>query len=594
MVVYAGDGKRGFGCGYAKRAVPRHGCGPAAQGGDFARRSRVGYWLVAGAVLAGIGALPASAQEGEASNTVVIQGQKMEVWPLDDLRRRGLDVPDIPREKNAAWVYLEAVNALKYPPEDLSDALYSAADGTWPEGQTGERLAAWLAENQTALDAARRASEMPDYYMPFFRSPGGPDMLQAALLPPLSAQRQITRMWAAEAAYLQSQGKADAAMDKLLAAQRMANQVGNGKTLIEGLVGIGIAGQANHGMLRIAESGQVDAPTLRYALAELDRLSASYPSFERMIRAEEKYALSAIDDIIDVPGGFGIFALDFGSEPGSWMVRPAPKTGWARLKKRLNRLYLPDRAMKANVTKHYNAVAEAAKREEAGLPGPPLEEDKLFQQIPAWDGISRIMVPTLARVHENTLLSRSNSMRARMKLAVEAYKLERGEYPPTLTALVPEYVRMVPVDPMTGYDFEYRPKDGEKPGVAGLERVTRENVPDLVKKRRTPAILSPRAAKWRRCVESLCEKYEFTEKQRGSADAVLREMEARAGRYEQAQGEKLAKLVEEGESPELSKRMGPLDQMFDELQKRVEALATSEQRRAVRQKDKGGPKERQP
>jgi hypothetical protein len=537
------------------------------------------------AALVGIRASPAAAQEGEPPKTIVVEGQTLEVWPVEDLRRRGFEIPDIPREKNAAWVYLDAIKALKGLPPELSDAFDSAIKGTWPQGESGERLAAWLAENQPALDTARRASEMPDYYMPFFRrpggSPGGGDMLLTALLPPLSPQRQIAKMWAAQAAYLQSQGQADAALENMLTAQRMANHVGNGKTLIEGLVGIAISSLADQGMMRIAESGQVDSQTLRNALMEMDRLSASFPSFERMIRAEEKWVTTVIDDLIEAPGAMNLFLVNF--EVGQEGL--VTKTGWTQLKNRLSHLYLPDRAMKANFSRHFDAVVEANRRAESGMPGPPLEEDKLFQQIPAWDTVSRMMLPSLSRAHELSLLSRSNFARTRMKLAVEAYKLEHGEYPPALTALVPEYVRTVPVDPMTGYEFEYRPTSGEKPGVAGLERVTSENIPDLVKKRRMPAILSPRASKWRRHVEAVCQKYEFTEKQRSSAEAVLREMEARAGRYEQTQGQKLAQLIEAGESPELSKRIGPLDQMFDELQKRVEALATSEQRQTVQQKD---------
>jgi hypothetical protein len=58
-------------------------------------------------------------------------------------------------------------------------------------------------------------------------------------------------------------------------------------------------------------------------------------------------------------------------------------------------------------------------------------------------------------------------------------------------------------------------------------------------------------------------------------------MEARAARYEQVHGAKLEQLIDDGEAKELAHRMGPLDKMFKELQQRLKAIPTAEQRAAV-------------
>ena len=38
-----------------------------------------------------------------------------------------------------------------------------------------------------------------------------------------------------------------------------------------------------------------------------------------------------------------------------------------------------------------------------------------------------------------------------------AYRLDHGEYPDSLAALVPDYLPFVPIDPYSGEPFEYRP-----------------------------------------------------------------------------------------------------------------------------------------
>ena len=44
------------------------------------------------------------------------------MWPWSDLRRQGLDVSEVPDPDNAAWVYIQAINACKVPSDDLWDA----------------------------------------------------------------------------------------------------------------------------------------------------------------------------------------------------------------------------------------------------------------------------------------------------------------------------------------------------------------------------------------------------------------------------------------------------------------------------------------
>ena len=539
-----------------------------------------------------LAAWPAAAQEsgkkgraeppaagGEKSDIITIRGEQFRPYSADRLRGYGYEVPDLPRERNAAFVYVDAINASVDVPKDLQEAFDAATSGNWPEGEPGQRLAGWLEQNQKAIDLTHRAAAIPDYYFPPLVKAGDEDPpLVAVLLPSLSNQRQLGRILAVHATYLRTQGQADEALNDLLVAQRMGNQISHGNTLIEGLVGIAIGGLADKAVAQLADSGEASPEALKAAVAEMDRLTASLPNWEEMISREQIFGQSFIDDAIDMPGGLSMLQMGMINGPPQY-----EETGWTRLSRRLKRLYLPDRVMKKQLKAHYAALASAGKPREDGTIV-PIEEDKLFANIPMWNIPVRMIAPSLGRANELTLRSHSNFQRAKLALAVAAYKAEQGTPPPTLSSLAPKYVASIPIDPVTGSDFDYTVESGDRPAVKGLEQIGKDNEGEILKKRRAAAILNPRASRWRRYVQSVCERYQFTDAQRASAEAVLRDMEARALRYEQAEGAKLKELVDADKpSEELNKKLGPLDKMFNELKQRLEALTTADQRRAAAQ-----------
>lgn len=508
---------------------------------------------------------------------VIVQGQEYEIYPAELMRAKGLTVPEVPVEQNAAWVHIQAINALKPLPESLTESFDTAMGGQWPEGEKGDQLRAWIDENRPALELARQASTMPQYYMPFFR--GESDALIAALLPTLGHSRQIAKIFAADATYQISQGRADAAVENLLTTQRIAHQIGNGKTLIEGLVGVACGNLADLGMTRLAESGAVDAEVLKSALTEMRSLRESVPDFETMIRGEQEWAGSFVDDMLDMEGGLPMALSGFTNLP----PRQEP-TGWTRLVGALSRVYYPDRAVKRHFNEHYDAMIRSTRRED-GTVGEIIDEEQLFARVPAWDFMSRMILPSVSRAYEMSLQGESNFVRAQVSIAVAAYQKEKGVAPPALSALVPDYLPEVPADPMTGYDFDYSPA-GPDGRPQGISQVTRESAEELRKKRRTPAILSPRASKWRRFVMSYATRHEFTDAQRASAEAILRDMEARAGAFERSFGARIQDLIEQGDTQAAKEKTGPLDDLFNELKKRLDTLPSAKQREAAKSNSK--------
>ncbi|MBX3394524.1 MAG: hypothetical protein KF841_04065 [Phycisphaerae bacterium] len=501
---------------------------------------------------------------------VILRGQQFEIMPAELLRARGMEYPNIPIGQNAAWKLVGALNQMKDCPAELDEAFAGASGGDWPEGETGVRLKAWLDENAPAIATARDAVLSSQFDMPMFR--GDSDMMLAALLPTLGHSRQLARIMAADATYRLANGDAEAALDRFLTIQRLGNHIGNGRTLIEGLVGFACGGLAETGMMRVVASEHADAQTLKAALEAMNELQATLPRFEPMLRAEQKWSTAIVDDLIDY-GGWDAMATNGGNFP----TGQAEPSGWSRLRAAVQRIYLPDRAIKRNMNEFFDAIAESS-RSEDDTPGETVDEELLFRKLPAWDRLTRMMLPSLARTHFLSLRAHSNFARTRLSIAVEVYRKEKGVYPSSLSQLVPRYLAEVPYDPITGYDFDYAPptKSGERP--SGIGQVGRDDEALLMKKRRTPVILTPRASKWRRYVISFANRHEFSDSQRAAAESILRDIEARAAAFEHTQGQRLRDIIESGDEDAAKAGVGPLDELFTELKRRLETLPTAGQR----------------
>src|SRR5690606_7372958 len=211
-----------------------------------------------------------------------------EIYPPEKLRARGFPVTDLPREENAAFLYIDAINMLG--PEEAELPISEAAAGEWPDGEAGERLNAYLESQQPVLDLARAASRMPDYHLPLFC--GETDALINAVLPALRHQRQLARLLAADAHRQARAGNHAGAIDRLLAAQRMGHQLAHGTTMIEGLVGIAIGQLSSDQLLMIAAAHDMDPTLLRAASDEMEVLAADMPTIDDMMRGEEMFSLT--------------------------------------------------------------------------------------------------------------------------------------------------------------------------------------------------------------------------------------------------------------------------------------------------------------
>ncbi len=510
---------------------------------------------------------------------IVVRGETYNMLPYDYLRERGIRVPEITNENNAAFRYFDAVNAYVAPEPAPEDWVDKAARGEWPDDpETEAQLIAYLDANADALSITREATQMDDYFLPLFGNVGEP--LYSFLLPSLGTQRQLAKLLAADALRQIRAGDYQLGMDRLLTAQRMGNHLGHGSTMIEGLVGVAVNALAADQLTQLANTYDIPTDFLMNTTAEMDAIAANLPSFEDMLRAEEALTDDIVDDVLINPN---VDANMLGVPAPPSLLKPENGTGWHKLVKELRRVYLPDRAIKRHAKKYYEKVREGTRPKRDGTPGTILQEDLLLADVPSWDMLTMATLPSFSRAHEIVLMSKSNFERTRVRLAVRAYEQDRGHLPPDLQALTPTYLSRLPADPMTGYDFEYQPATAEDGVPVGLTKVTRENAEELKRKRRTPAILTPRASKWRRFVMSFADRYQLDDRQRASADGILRDIEARAAAFERTQGAKIQQLIDEDDQAGAKAEMKPLDKLFDELDRRLQKLPTRKQRAAVKQ-----------
>lgn len=535
---------------------------------------------------------PPATDDGAAPRKVTLRGNVYDEYPADKLRQRGIRVPDVPDDRNAALIYIDAYNARVDLPSDLQDAFDQATAGAWPQDESGRRLAEWLEQNRPALDLARRAAAMPDCRMPVFG--GDYEMLFALLLPTMSEHRQIARMLAIEATYRQSTGDAAGAVDSVLTLQRMANHVAGGTFIIEHLVGNAICDLTAQTLQRLSADESLDDAVVRRALAESESLAAEFPDWEISVANEQAMMLDTVQRLMENPAMLPYFASGGFSMPADSGV----DEGWRRLGRRLARLHMPDRTVKRQLTSHFEAIRTAAQPAAPGRPAAYGLDDEAFREaIPVWNVVAQVLMPSLSRSFELDVRSRSNLERARINVAAAAYRRKHGAAPRRIDELVPAYVKSIPLDPASGSPLALSSGDVAVPMLDRDFRIARPSSSKKAAARvpvRTPPPaadgIAPPSSQWRQYVEEFVERYGLDAAQRKTAFGVLEQMERRAASFEQVHGARLTELRSRlaraardadrktiGE--ELNSLAAPLNAMFEELKQRLETLPTEKQRK---------------
>ncbi|HNQ23395.1 MAG TPA: hypothetical protein PKK06_09905 [Phycisphaerae bacterium] len=363
---------------------------------------------------------------------IELRGQAMPVWPAADLQARGFAVQDLPREKNAAWVYLEACNSYEDLPPDLEAAFNYAVSSVYPVGVAGLDEYLQRPRNRAALALTQRASTMPQCQMPYFGEPG--QSVLALILPNLSMLRFLSKLVVVEGQRLEAKGDHDAAVEQYLTCARMGTHAGAGITLIENLVGFAICNLAQQRLADLVLRHDLSPAQLERLDRALVELGPRLPSSERGLRQERIAGLQLVDELCSRPLRVLSGVQEMSVDGGPADVNVVPADGWGRLEQRVGRLLLPDRTIKQHMTAYYDRVLEFATQPPGQRSLTEADVDAVVQRIPAWDVIARMSLPSLTAAAGQSWRAQAQWNLLRGLVALRSYMARHAGTPPARLA----------------------------------------------------------------------------------------------------------------------------------------------------------------
>ncbi len=333
-------------------------------------------------------------------------------------------------------------------------------------------VAAWLAENEKPLELILAASKRPRFYFPLFGS-GEPTMVIEALLPLAQQAREAARALVARAMFRLKAGKIDEAWQDVLACHRLARLTGRGPTIVEGLVGIAIEGNACHADAAIAHYGQLSAERARRFADDLRQLPPMAKMVEKIVTGERFMYLDAVSMMARRgPAEIGRLAggttekKGFGASLAN--LAASATINWDE----------PMRMGNAWFDRFAEAFAKPARAErDAALKKIEYDVKQLAQQakdVKFFLGelvttsprrtvgrqIGRILValllPAISAVAKAEDRGAVYSSMGRVAFALAAYRAEHGAYPMELAQLSPKHLAAVPEDPFAKGPLRYK------------------------------------------------------------------------------------------------------------------------------------------
>jgi hypothetical protein len=355
---------------------------------------------------------------------------------------------------------------------DLEEQLKKIMESPWA-AEDFPKIAAWLRANQGPLDRIAAATRRSQCYLPLVsvrRPPRAFSSLGAMFMLP---NRRIGRALTARAMHHVRHDRVDEAWADILAMWRLGRHLQRAMTACEHMIGIAVESLAATTTARLAGASRLDRARLRRMLADMDALPAPRPLAEIIDRFERFLTLS--------------WTVAWHRDP-SGMREAHPQDGTVQRWHREREKGLDTNLLLRMANEWYDKMAAAAK-----MPPSParrrafddIEGDLGERQGPStWDRVKAFLYRlggrpcrgVRTRLKGGALLAELQfsarrmvqladraSVRgdlARVGLALAAHKADSGDWPESLDALSPEYLRAVPADRFAGRPLVYRRHDG--------------------------------------------------------------------------------------------------------------------------------------
>lgn len=354
--------------------------------------------------------------------------------------------PDPPPGKNAAEFFNAAFKVMEAQRE-APGGLPIVDAGQLPDiavelpPAMRKAIQAYLKENAEVIELLHKAAALDDckFDLDFTKGPG-------MLLPHLSKLRQAGRLLALEAVERIESGKADHAVESLIAGLRMGEAVRREPLLISTLVRVACDSIAIGQMERWASRGRPSAQALERVEAALAAV-ADRRIIESAMVGERCFGIDIYENYVLKPNRGEMVGQLFGGGDALPLAAPLLRIVPAAYFKSDMTCYL-------EIMNDY-VVASRKPYPERFIAGARVGQ-QLEERIPRFYVVARMIVPALSRVFSSGQQHIARCDTARVALAALRYKAKHGRLPADLGALVPDFLKAVPADPFDAKPLRYK------------------------------------------------------------------------------------------------------------------------------------------
>lgn len=301
----------------------------------------------------------------------------------------------------------------------------------------------WLAENQPALVLALTTAKRPECA---FSHPERQLLFQQNISD-LQKMRDLARLVILSAGELTAQGKLDEALQRYQAALNMARHVAQNGENIQWLIGTGIERRVAEELPKWAAHPDQTRARLKKAIAMVKAQLSSFPPLARALEAEYASWLHFLTEESSLGSALHGSSSWTGRLSG-WFEGLFP---WER--ERTNRLfenYFGSRILTARRADETWSTLDRSQRIYRNSEHISGQEKEWIRTTIYGD---YVLYASFSHLEHRALTLRGLTL----QLALQGYKLQHGEYPETLDALIGPWLDSMPLDPFSGQEFHYRP-----------------------------------------------------------------------------------------------------------------------------------------
>lgn len=335
-------------------------------------------------------------------------------------------------------------------------------------------VAEGLKANEQQLALVEKAGGMPQYYAPLVTD----DILFMVNLAEVQYYREITRLLESRALLRAGEGDFDGASRDLVSMYQLGAHTGRGaSTLIEGLVGVAIVSIAENTLETVITESGISEKQLAALQRKLEAITEIYDRVEIMDSGERICCLDAIQFASRSKPGTVLSLLDYPSvNLENWDTQRAAKGAlyWALMNSGVDwnvsleqtnlffdemaeALKIPSKAGRDAALERISNKLEEAERESSSY---SLLAVSFLLSDSGDKRVSQLLISGLApAVMQATEAWTRGEVRRRVSplgCAIERYRRTNGKYPADLQALVPSFIKALPLDPYTDQPFHYR------------------------------------------------------------------------------------------------------------------------------------------